>query len=179
MKKVLIIRTSARKGGNSDLMADAFEKGASESGHEVTNLHISDYEIGICKGCYYCEKAGECFQKDYMEKLLHFIQESDVIVFATPIYFYSMSGQMKVLLDRTMPLYFKCNEPQDIYLLASCESTQKSALDGAIKGIRGWISCFQGKKLAGVAYGLGVAKLGAIAKKKEVLEETYQLGKRV
>ena len=79
--------------------------GARETGHKVEKVSLKDKTIGFCKGCLACQKTGNCVIQDdageIVEKMLH----ADVLVFATPVYYYEMSGQMKTLLDRANPLY--------------------------------------------------------------------------
>lgn len=179
MKNVVIIHASERKGGNSDQMADAFERGVREAGNKVENIWIKDLKFGPCKGCYSCEHMGRCVQDDDMAQVLDCLKEADAIAFATPIYFYEMAGQMKVLLDRTMPLYFRENGFHEIYLLTSSESGDRHAMDGTITGLKGWIRCFEGVELAGVAFGGGTLKPKDIQKHPEELQEAYKLGKSV
>ena len=84
------------------------------------------------------------------------MRSAEVIVFATPIYFYEMCGQMKTLLDRTNPLFPSDYAFRDIYLLASAADGAESAMDGAVKGLQGWIDCFEKARLKGVVRGVGV-----------------------
>lgn len=104
-KKILVITTSLRPNSNSDILAEAFITGAREAGHEVEKISLKDKSIGFCRGCLACQKTKNCVIQDdageIVEKMLH----ADVLVFATPVYYYEMSGQMKVILDRANPLY--------------------------------------------------------------------------
>ena len=110
-----------------------------------------------------------------MEKMLR----ADVLVFATPIYFYEMSGQMKALLDRTNPLFPAEYSFRDVYLLATAADGDESAVDGAVKGLQGWISCFDQAGLSGVVRGVGVDGLGAIQAHPALLEQAAQMGRNV
>ncbi len=178
MKKVLLIRASARKSGNSNLLSDQFAAGCQAAGHSVTNIFLADYKIQMCLGCYGCETHGACYQHDDMARLLPLLHRADVIVFATPVYFYSMAGQLKTFLDRTMPLYFKSCLPKDVYLLTASESPDPSAVEGTLEGIHGWIRCFSSITFKGGIYGLGVLKCGDIRGHAE-LDAAYALGKEV
>lgn len=102
-KKVLIISGSPRKGGNSDILCDRFMQGAEESGNTVEKVSLKDLKIGYCMACYGCRETKKCVQKDDMEELLSKMIEADVLVLATPVYFYSMDGQLKTMIDRTLP----------------------------------------------------------------------------
>lgn len=76
-----------------------------------------------------------------------------MLVFATPIYYYEMSGQLKTFLDRMNPLYPKENSFREVYLLAASADDAPEAMDGAVKGIEGWVACFDGVCLKGVVQG--------------------------
>ena len=104
-KKVLIISSSPRKGGNSDLLCDEFMKGAIEAGNEVEKIFLKDKTVHPCTGCSVCSMYGKpCPQKDDAAEIVEKMIAADVIVMATPVYFYTMSGQMKIMIDyRRLP----------------------------------------------------------------------------
>lgn len=106
------------------------------------------------------------------------MRRADVLVFATPIYFYEMSGQLKTLLDRTNPLFPAEYAFRNIYLLAAADG-DGSAMDGAVKGLEGWISCFDRARLSGVVRGAGVDSPGAIQMHPSLLEQAAQMGRSV
>ena len=89
-KKVLVITSSMRRGGNSETLADEFARGAAEAGNSVEKIALADYELKFCKGCLACQKTGKCVIKDGTEQILAKMNEADVIAFATPIYYYEM-----------------------------------------------------------------------------------------
>ena len=100
-KKVLILSSSPRRGGNSDRLCDRFMAGAQQAGHEVEKIFLKDRRIGYCTGCGACYGgAGPCPQKDDAAGVIGKMVEADVIVMATPVYFYTLSAQMKTLIDR-------------------------------------------------------------------------------
>lgn len=101
--KVLIINGSPRVNGNSDLLCDAFIRGAEESGNQVEKISLREKEVHSCKACYACFKTGSCVQKDDMAEILQKLEEAKVLVLASPTYFLTMSGQMKVFIDRLLP----------------------------------------------------------------------------
>lgn len=185
MSKIAIIRTSPHAKGNTNILADQFKKGAEKSVHEVEEINLSDCQVNYCRGCYgtdskiACTKTGICWQKDSINELLERIRSCDAIVFATPIYFYSISGQMKVFLDRMVPLYGKQYNFKDIYLITASESGHKSAIDGAVKAVEGWMSCFPGTRLAGTVSGTGALAPGEIAHNTEVVEDAFRMGQSV
>ena len=105
-KNILILSGSPRKGGNSDILCDRFMEGARESGHRAEKVFLRDKNIGYCIGCEAChQNNGVCVQKDDMAEILEKMIAADVIVMATPVYFYTMDAQMKTLIDRCVARY--------------------------------------------------------------------------
>ena len=149
MKNVLILSSSPRKGGNTDLLCDEFAKGAKEAGNKVTKIRIADKKIGYCTGCYACQKTHKCVIKDDAAAILKKMQAADVIVFGTPAYFYSCTGQLKVLFDRTVAIYPDLPNKQYYYLLAQADEN-KDTFAGTIKSLDGFLDCYEGSKLKGV-----------------------------
>lgn len=178
-KRVLALSTSPRCGGNSERLADAFLAGAAQAGHETEKICLYDKDIRFCRGCLACQKTKRCVIRDDVEDTLEKMRRADVIVFATPIYFYEMSGQMKTLLDRTNPLFPAEYAFRDIYLLATAADGDESAMDGVVKGLEGWISCFERAKLSGVVRGVGVDGLDAIQAHPALLEKAAQMGRNL
>lgn len=101
--KVLVINGSPRAKGNSDLLCDEFIRGAEEAGHQVEKISLREKEIFPCKACYACFRTGRCVQKDDMAEILEKAEKADVLLLASPTYFLTMSGQMKVMIDRLLP----------------------------------------------------------------------------
>ena len=95
-KKVLILSSSPRRNGNSDLLCNEFMRGAAEAGHQVEKIFLKDKHINYCTGCSVCSMYGKpCPQKDDAAEVVEKMIAADVIVMATPVYFYTMSAQMK------------------------------------------------------------------------------------
>lgn len=157
-KRILVISTSPRMGGNSETLADEFIKGAKEAGHETEKVCLYDKTIKFCKGCLACQETEACILHDDASAIVDRMRQADAVVFATPVYFYEMSGQLKTFLDRTNPLFPGEYSFRDIYLLATSADEAESSMDGAVKGIEGWISCFELARLAGVVRGTGADK---------------------
>lgn len=178
-KKVLTIETSPRKHGNTEIMAERFLEGAKEAGHETERISLYDQNLQFCRGCLACQTTGECVIKDDVNVMLRKIQDADVLVFSTPIYFYEMTGQMKTLLDRTNPLFPAEYRFRDVYLLAACADSEETSADGAVKGLQGWIDCFEKAELAGVICGYGADQKGDVEKMPEILNQVFDMGKAV
>ncbi|HIV02491.1 MAG TPA: flavodoxin family protein [Candidatus Aphodoplasma excrementigallinarum] len=103
--KVLAISASPRTGGNSDVLCDQFLKGAEEAGHESAKIRLGEKHISPCTACYGCIKSHTCVKKDDMASIQQRMIDADVIVLATPVYFYSMAAQMKMMIDRCLARY--------------------------------------------------------------------------
>ena len=177
-KKVLIISTSLRKGGNSDTLADSFLQGATDAGNAVEKINLYGKTINFCKGCLACQKIKKCVIADDVKDIIEKMKTADVIVFATPIYYYEMAGQMKTLLDRTNPLYDTDYAFRDIYLLSTAADDGDGIDSRAITGLEGWIECFPKAHLAGTVFAGGVTSVGEI-KGHSALNKAYEMGKSV
>ncbi len=176
MKKVVVVSSTPRKGGNSFILANEFARGASESGNSVSFIDLSKEHINYCIGCYACHKTGECFQKDKMNEYAKLLLEADVICFATPVYFYSMSGQLKVFIDRLVPVYE--NVRADIYMIATMWDSQHSMMENTFEAIRGLTrDCFENCTEKGVLFGSGLDEAGAVKQRKDYLSAAYNMGK--
>ncbi len=162
MKKVLVISTSLRGVSNSHALAEAFAQGARQGGNEVELLTLHHKDIKFCIGCLSCVKTGKCVIPDDAPAITAKMHDADVLVFATPIYYYEMSGQMKTLLDRANPLYGGDYHFTDIYLLTSAAEDEEHVPSRAISGLEGWIECFDRAHLAGTVFAGGVTAPGEI-----------------
>lgn len=178
MKNILIISASPRKGGNSDTLCDRFAQGVKESGHQVEKIRLSEKQIGYCRGCGVCNSTHKCIQKDDMAALLDKMVEADVIVLATPVYFYSMDGQMKTFIDRTVPRYTEITN-KDFYFIMTAADTDSANLNRTMETFRGFTEdCLDGAREAGIIYGTGAWQVGEI-ETTPAYEEAYAMGKRV
>lgn len=175
-KKVLIISSSPRKGGNSDLLCDQFAKGAQEAGHVVEKISLREHKINYCTGCGVCNETHRCVQKDDMAPLLDKMLAADVIVLATPVYFYSMDGQLKTFIDRTVPRYTEIAD-KDFYFILTSADTQKKNLARTVEALRGYTQdCLEDAHEKAIIYGTGAWQKGEI-KNTPAYEEAYRAGK--
>lgn len=104
MSKVVIFNASPRKNGYTAKLLEQVGKGAKSKGAEVIEFDLNDSGIRGCQGCYYCRTHDGCAIKDYLQPMYEAINEADAIVFGSPIYYYQITGQAKVWLDRTFPM---------------------------------------------------------------------------
>ncbi len=176
-KKVLIISSSPRQGGNSDLLCNQFAIGAQEAGNEVEKIFIKDRKINYCTGCGSCFNGKSCPQKDDMAEVLEKMIAADTIVMATPVYFYTMSGQMKTLIDRTCARYTEISN-KEFYFIVTAAVNSKPAMERTIEGFRGFTSCLVKPKEKGVIYGTGAWEKGDIVG-KPAMKLAFESGKNV
>ena len=177
-KKVLILSGSFRKGGNSDTLCDRFAEGARDAGNEVEKIFINDRNIGYCRGCGVCNRTHRCVQKDDMEEILNKMVAADVIVMATPVYFYTMNGQMKTLIDRTVPRYEEISG-KDFYFIVAAADNSRANMDKTLEGFRGFTAdCLPDAHEKGVVYGTGAWQAGDI-KSSPAMDEAYRMGRSV
>ncbi len=176
-KKVLIITSSLREQSNSSILAEAFKEGAEESQNNVELISLRENRIAPCIGCNSCQIHGECFMKDKLNEILDKVIESDVLVFASPTYYYSISGTLKNFIDRTYAKFNKIKN-KDFYYIGSGADTSKESIDGALETVKGFLRCVENVQLKGVVYGLSLNDPGD-AKDSASLEQAYELGKNI
>lgn len=175
-KKVLIISTSLRSGSNSEILAKECEKGALAAGHEVQFVSLKGKEIKYCIGCLSCQSKGACVLKDDAAEIMEKALTADVIVFATPIYYYEMSGQMKTLLDRLNPMFPMEYAFRDIYMIAASAEDEDSVFEKAYNGLQGWVDCFEKAQLKGLVTGGGIGDAGDAPNHQDAMKKAYELG---
>ena len=134
-KKVLILSSSPRKGGNSETLAAAFAKGAREAGNQVETVSLREKQVGFCKGCLASLKLGHCVIKDDAVEIADKMHDADVLVFATPVYYYCVSGQLKTMLDRANPLFDTDYAFTKAYLLATAAEDEPGTVEGTEKAV--------------------------------------------
>ena len=176
MKNVVVISSTPRVGGNSEVLSAEFVRGAKEAGHNVEFIRLRDYDLKYCLGCYACVKEGECIIRDGMNELAQKLVNADVIAIATPVYFYSMSGQLKVFIDRLVPTYSKIHA--DIYLIATQWDPNPKAMELTFEAIRGCTrDCLEGCTEKGVLYGVDLDAKGDAAKQTDLMNQAFEMGK--
>ena len=178
MKRVVVISTSLRAGSNSDMLADKFAEGARSAGNEVEKISLTGKNIQFCKGCFACQKLGRCVIKDDVNDITAKVLKADVVVWATPIYYYEMSGQMKTLIDRMNAMYPLDYKFRDVYLLTTAAEDEKETPKRAETGLTGWIDCYHKSRLAGTLFCGGVNEAREIDGNKK-LQEAFEMGKNI
>lgn len=178
MKKVLILSGSPRKGGNSDLLCDEFLRGAQEAGHEAEKIRVAAKKVTPCSACYYCrDHGGACVHKDDMAEVLQKMIEADVIVLASPVYFYSIDAQLKAVIDRTVARWLEVKDKEFYYIVTMADEADPSA-GTTLACFRGYADCVEGAVEKGVIIGGGVYEPGKV-KNTPAMEQAYTMGKNV
>ena len=201
MKKVVVISTSLRPGSNSHALAEQFAKGAQAAGHQVELISLRGKEIRFCVGCLSCQQTGACIFKDDVPAIMERVLNADVVCWATPIYYYEMSGQMKTLIDRMNAMYpnvatseSKASELalpsqsnvtegkdyrfRDVYLLTTAAEDEPFVPQRAESGLQGWIDCYGKCSLKGHLFCGGVGAPNEIAGNAK-LQQAYTMGKNI
>lgn len=177
-KKVLILSASPRKHGNSDILCDQLSRGAEDAGHEVEKIFLRDKKINYCVACDGCRSnQGNCIQKDDMAGVLQKMIDADVIVLATPIYFYTMDAQLKTVIDRTYPRYTEIKD-KDFYIIVTAADDNPQAAERTIEGIRGFTSCLHGATEKGIIYGMSAWHKGEI-ETTPAMRQALEMGKAI
>lgn len=177
-KKVLIISSTPRAGGNSEILCREFARGAREAGHEVTFVSLRNYKIGFCSGCGACsERNLACPQKDDMSAMQDMLESANVIVLATPVYFYTLSAQMKVFIDRTCAFYSRLSDKEFYFIMTAAEG-DAAMLERTAECFRGFTDCLDGAVERGVIYGINAWKKGEI-ERTPAFNQAYNAGRDV
>jgi len=179
-QKILVLKGSPRRNGNSAALADQAIKGALENGAEVEQFVLDAMKIRPCTACDECRRGTpECVIKDDMQKIYPKIRWANVIILASPIYFFTMSAQMKLCIDRWYAL-LKAGESafegKKIGILLSFGDTDVNS-SGAINAIHTFQDMFDylDCEIAGMVYG-SADKSGEITAQKEVMDQAFALG---
>ena len=176
--KIVVLNGSPRKGGNTEIMTQAFAEAARKNQNEVSILDVAPMNIRGCLGCKYCwAHKGECVQKDDMAEILQKIIDADVLVLASPVYFYSIDAQLKAVIDRTVARWLEVKN-KEFYYIATMADEAISSADRTINCFRGYADCVAGAIEKGVIIGNGVYERGTI-KGHKAMQQAYEMGKNV
>lgn len=177
MKKVVILSSSPRKGGNSDLLCDRFMEGAISAGHQVEKLFLYDYEINDFVANDSLGDHTDRNMADDVPMIMDKLVEADVIVLATPIYFYTMCGRMKTMIDRTYGRHRDLKNKEFYYIITSAvRSTDR--LQRTVEEFRGFLDCLPHPQECGIIYGMGTHNKGSVAG-LPVMQEAYETGRSI
>lgn len=172
--KILVLTGSPRKGGNSATLADSFIKGAEEKGHTVVRFDAAFNDVHPCIGCNKCGMNGPCIFKDDFEFVREHIVDADVVVFATPMYYFGISAQLKAVIDRFYAINGKIHTPKKAVLLMTYADTQAPKAE-PIKLYYKTLIDYLGWQDAGQIIASGVWSVGAV-NQTEYPKKAYELG---
>lgn len=177
MKHIVILSGSPRKNGNTNLLCRQFQKGAEEAGHSVRFIPLAEKRIGFCRACDICMRnGGACIQKDDMENILCAFQQADVVVLATPVYFYGVSAQMKACIDRTYPIWQHLGRKEVYYIVSA--GLGEDIIARSLGDLDGFVEHFEQYEIKGRLYASNVMEAGAV-RTLPVMEAAYQAGLHV
>lgn len=174
MKNLLIISSSLRRNGNSQLLCNQFMQGAQYKGHHVGMIRIMDQNIGFCRACDGCVRnGGTCILKDDMADILDLYQKADVLVLATPVYFYGISAQMKTFIDRTYPIWQHLGK-KDVYYIISA-GLGEDIVERSLGDLDGFVEHLEEYEIKGKLYATNVMDAGLVTG-KDIYKQAYEMG---
>ena len=174
-KKILILSGSPRKDGNSERLCKQFMAGAEAAGHTVEMVSLREKKVAYCVACYACRKLKKCAQKDDANEIIEKMIGADVLVLASPVYFYSIAAQLKALIDRCVSRYTEIKNKEFYFIVTAAEKTSEVAVR-TIEDMRGFVDCIDGAKERGIVYGVGAWEKGDI-EGMPAMETAFEMGK--
>lgn len=150
-------------------------RGALEAGHKVEKINIAQKNIGYCRACYACRETGACVIKDDMAEILQKMIDADVLVLASPVYFYSIDAQLKAVIDRTVARWLEVKNKEFYYIVTAADG-ENSAAETTIACFRGYAECVEGAVEKGIVYGMGAYEKGGITS-SPAMRQAYDFGK--
>jgi multimeric flavodoxin WrbA len=181
-KYVIVFKGSPREHGNSSTLAEKAAEGAKAAGAEVESFILHNMDIRACDACDTCQETGVCVLMDDMQILYPKLRKADAILIASPIYWFTMSAQTKVFIDR----WYALESPQgnalkgkQFGILLTYGDTDPYS-SGAINAIRTFQDMMRyiGGHIAGIVYGTAM-KIGEVKSNSELLERAYKLGQKL
>ncbi len=168
MKKIVIVNSSPRINGNCDILCSEFGRGAvMNEGNEVSRIDLKDLNVD-----FYREEQEE----DDLDNVAHQMMEADVIVLATPVYFYNMSGMMKTLIDRMMP-YFTRIADKDFYFILTA-AVNRSEMEATSEALQGFTDSLPNSNLVHVFYGNNVSQKGDVMD-RPIINEVFEIASKI
>lgn len=175
--KILVITGSPRKGGNSSVLADSFIKGATESGHTVVRFDAAFKKVNPCTGCNHCGMDGPCIFNDDFNFIRDNIVDADAVVFASPMYYFGLSAQLKAVIDRFYAINGQIHVPKKAVLLMTYANTASSQAKPIISHYETLLS-YLGWTDAGQVIASGVWQIGDV-NRTDYPKQAYELGKNI
>lgn len=175
--KILVITGSPRKNGNSNTLADNFIKGAQEAGHNVVRFDSAFKDVHPCVACNKCGMNGQCVFKDDFEFVKANIVDADAVVFATPMYYFGISAQIKGVIDRFYAINGQIHVPKKAVLLMTYADTSAKEAQPIINHYESLLN-YLGWSDAGKVIASGVWTAGDV-NNTQYPKQAYELGKNI
>lgn len=175
--KILVLTGSPRKGGNSSILADSFIKGAAEAGHTVVRFDAAFKKVNPCTGCNHCGMNGPCIFNDDFNFVRDNITDAGAVVFASPMYYFGLSAQLKAVIDRFYAINGRIHVPKKAVLLMTYANTRPSQA-APIESHYEILLDYLGWTDAGRVIAPGVWQAGAV-NRTDYPRQAYELGKNI
>ena len=179
-QKVVIISSSPRLGGNTDLLCDEFRRGAEEAGATVEKISLSDYRIDFINAEDVelgMQRKANTDSRDDAPMIIHKMDEADIIVLASPVYFMNITGQLKTLMDRVYSCGYRLSGKQ-FYFITACTDGSDITAQCAIDAFQGFTVCLPKAEVKGMVKATGIREKGDV-KGSKFMREAYELGKSI
>ena len=183
---ILGLAASPRKGGNTDILLKSFLEGAAQDGIETEIIHLVDLDISPCMGCETCFEDGQCMIEDDASRVYDKLLLSDMLVLATPVYFYSVSSHAKLLIDRCQCLWarrykleLRTGSDNGVGVMLSTGGSGGPKMFEGIKLTAKYFFDSLGKKMAGSLTYSNIDRKGSILEHPNALEEAASLGREL
>jgi multimeric flavodoxin WrbA len=188
MKKVLGVFGSPRRGGNTDLLLEEALKGAAEGGAQVEQVHLSEKKITSCTECLSCFKDGVCIIPDDMQSLYPRLLDADIVIFASPVFFYGVTGWAKAMVDRCQALWarkYVLHDPaldkkrrRKGFFIAVGGTKGQRMFEGAVLTVRYFFDAFDTAYTGDLLF-RGVDAGGDILKTPDALTQAFTAGSKL
>ena len=176
--KIVILQGSPNLDGSTAMLVDSFTKGASENGHEVIRFDLDRMNINTCTGCVACGYEGPCAQNDDYQKIRETLLASGMVVFATPLYYFGMSAQLKTAVDRFCAYSVSMNRANiRSALLTVAWNTENWTFDALVSHYNTLVR-YCNFKDQGMVLGYGCGTAGMTGRSKYI-KQAYELGKNI
>ena len=184
--KILALFGSPRKKGNTTVLANQIILGAESKGAKVETVYLNDLSIKPCQGCYACQVEGSkgCAVEDDMQDIYSKVAEADALIIASPVYWFTMSAQTKIFMDRCFALYSENNEESRLYgkniAIAMTYGDKDAFSSGCVNALRTFQDSynFVGSDITGIVHG-SAEEPGDIVDNKELMQDAQTLGKEL
>ena len=178
-KNIVVLSGSPRKGGNTDKLAAAFKEGAESAGKTVTLFRVADMNVSGCRACEYCfENKGVCIQQDDMAQIIEALRNADAVVWASPVYYFTMSAQLKLAIDRHYALVKEGMPIKRTALLMTCADDTIEVAEGAIATFK-QNAKYHNWEDAGILIVTGVHNVNDIDGRENELGQARKLGQEI